>query len=44
VFVVVEGNPSGAANRPLYQISVWRMLVVHPAGNPVNPGSLRKQI
>jgi bla regulator protein blaR1 len=44
LFVVVEGNSYGAAGQPLYQISVWRFVVVRDPAGVIDPATPRKQI
>ncbi|HEY6372569.1 MAG TPA: M56 family metallopeptidase [Candidatus Sulfotelmatobacter sp.] len=34
LFVVVEGNEHGPANRPVFQIQMWRVMVLHPVVDP----------
>jgi Zn-dependent protease with chaperone function len=40
-FVIVEGNNSGFSDRPVFQIQLWRLTVMHPAvdadGNRIPP-------
>ncbi len=39
VFVVVEGNNSGSTGVAAYRITVWRIVVQQPSGNP-NPNTI----
>jgi hypothetical protein len=33
-FVIVEGRENGVADQPVYQIQLWRVMVLHPAVDP----------
>jgi transketolase len=35
-FVIVEGGENGASDQPVYQIQLWRVMVVHPVVDPNN--------
>jgi beta-lactamase regulating signal transducer with metallopeptidase domain len=35
-FVIVEGAENGASDQPVYQIQLWRVMVVHPVVDPNN--------
>ena len=34
LFVVIEGSKNDASNHPVYQIQLWRVMVLHPAVDP----------
>jgi hypothetical protein len=38
LFVVIEGRANDASDQPVYQIQLWRVMVLHPV---VNPNSYR---
>ncbi len=35
-FVIVEGGEDDATDRPVYQIQLWRVMVLHPVADPGN--------
>ena len=43
-FVIVEGGENGAAGQPVYQIQLWRVMVLHPAVDPDSNKTPAKQI
>jgi beta-lactamase regulating signal transducer with metallopeptidase domain len=34
LFVVVEGSQNGSSNQPVFQIQLWRVMVLHPVVDP----------
>ncbi len=34
LFVVIEGSDDGSPDRPVYQIQLWRVMVLHPVVDP----------
>jgi beta-lactamase regulating signal transducer with metallopeptidase domain len=44
LFVVIEGSKNDNSNQPVYQIQLWRVMVLHPVVDPNNSRIPAKQI
>lgn len=43
LFLVIEGSRNDASNQPVYQIQLWRVMVLHPVVDPNNSRTPAKQ-
>jgi hypothetical protein len=43
LFVVFENGSSGSPDRPVFQIQMWRVMVLHPVVDPSSNGNPAKQ-
>jgi hypothetical protein len=43
LFLVIEGSTNGTSSQPVYQIQLWRVMVLHPVVNPNNSRIPAKQ-
>jgi hypothetical protein len=43
LLVVIEGSRNDASNQPVYQIQLWRVMVLHPVVDPNNSRIPAKQ-